>query len=181
MSHWQRIKSVIGSVLLLLMIPILLFMPQEQGISLVAFVLSLLLIALGVRVTWFYFRMARHMVGGKMMLCQGILLLDIGLFSVSVITTSKVVVLGYLLAVFAFSGGIDILRALEAKRYGAPSWKLKLISGCVTIAAAAAIGIAGFCFGSPELAVYGYCVSLLYLAVVRLIAAFRKTAVIYIA
>ncbi len=89
--------------------------------------------------------------------------------------------LGYLLAVFAFSGGIDILRALEAKRYGAPSWKLKLISGCVTIAAAAAIGIAGFCFGSPELAVYGYCVSLLYLAVVRLIAAFRKTAVIYIA
>ncbi len=178
MSHWQRIKSVIGSVLLLLMIPILLFMPQEQGISLVAFVLSLLLIAYGV---WFYFRMARHMVGGKMMLCQGILLLDIGLFSVSVITTSKVVVLGYLLAVFAFSGGIDILRALEAKRYGAPSWKLKLISGCVTIAAAAAIGIAGFCFGSPELAVYGYCVSLLYLAVVRLIAAFRKTAVIYIA
>ncbi len=169
MSHWQRIKSVIGSVLLLLMIPILLFMPQEQGISLVAFVLSLLLIAYGVRVTWFYFRMARHMVGGKMMLCQGILLLDIGLFSVS------------LLAVFAFSGGIDILRALEAKRYGAPSWKLKLISGCVTIAAAAAIGIAGFCFGSPELAVYGYCVSLLYLAVVRLIAAFRKTAVIYIA
>ncbi len=168
MSHWQRIKSVIGSVLLLLMIPILLFMPQEQGISLVAFVLSLLLIAYGVRVTWFYFRMARHMVGGKMMLCQGILLLDIGLFSVSVITTSKVVVLGYLLAVFAFSGGIDILRALEAKRYGAPSWKV-------------AIGVGGFCFGSLELAMYGYCVSLLYLAVVRLIAAFRKTAVIYIA
>ena len=74
MSYWQRIKSVIGSVLLLLMIPILLFMPQEQGISLVAFVLSLLLIAYGVRVTWYYFRMARHMVGGKMLLCEGILL-----------------------------------------------------------------------------------------------------------
>ena len=146
-----------------------------------ALILSLSLVVYGIRLTWYYFRMARHMVGGKMLLCQGILVLDIGLFSSSVITQSRVYVLGYLLVIYAFSGGIDILRALEAKRYGAPAWKWKLISGCITIAAAVTIGVAGFCFGSVDFVVYGYCASLFYTAVTRLVTAFRKTAIVYIA
>ena len=179
MSYWQRIKNVLAGVVMLLFIPLLLLL-EEEGIEVVAIILSLALLLYGVRLTWFYFSMARHMVGGKMMLSLGIIVLDLGLFTISVISQSTVFVLVYLLAVFVFAGAIDILRAFEAKRFEAPSWKFKLIEGAGEVAAAIAVGVSGFLFGSVRFAIYGFCAILLYAAVMRLVNAFRKTAIVYI-
>ena len=102
------------------------------------------------------------------------------LFSASLISMSTVWVIVYLLAVYAFSGAIDILRAVEAKKNGAPAWNIKLISGSIRVAATIALFILGVIFRDKTVMVFGYCVNLGYAAVMRFINAFRRTAIVYI-
>ncbi len=120
------------------------------------------------------------MVGGKTFLYQSIIVLDFALFTFSLIRISTVWIMIYLMGIFAFSGAIDILRALEAKKNGAPSWKLKFISGCISVAATIALFIIGIIFREQTILVYGYCINLGYAAVMRFVNAFRRTAIVYI-
>ena len=155
MSKFQRVKSFLAGVALLLLILILIAVP-ESGLSIVALILSLSLVFYGFRMLWYYAKM------------------------VSLIRISTVWIMIYLMGVFAFSGAIDILRALEAKKNGAPSWKLKFISGCISVAATIALFIIGIIFREQTILVYGYCINLGYAAVMRFVNAFRRTAIVYI-
>ena len=103
------------------------------------------------------------------------------MFTLSMVAMTSFVVMLYLLGVYAFSGVIDILRAFEAKNYGSSAWMLKLLGGLVYIVFAVVLLIIGFFVGNSALLVYGFCVSLVYSAVVRIITAFRKTAIVFIA
>ena len=179
MSKFQRVKSFRAGVALLLLILILLAVP-ESGLSIVALILSLSLIFYGFRMLWYYAKMARHMVGGKTFLYQSIIVLDFALFTFSLIRISTVWIMIYLMGIFAFSGAIDILRALEAKKNSAPSWRLKFISGCISVAATIALFIIGIIFREQTILVYGYCINLGYAAVMRFVNAFRRTAIVYI-
>ena len=179
MNKFQRIKSILFSLFLILLAVLLAVVP-ETSIQFIGLIISLMLLAYGVRQMWYYFSLARHMVGGKAILYQGIIVLDIALFSFSVTTISPAAVAVYLLSIFAFTGAVDILRALEAKKLAATAWKMKFITGIIHILAAVGILVSGVFFRSVSLLVYGYCVTLVYYAIVRIIRALRRTAIIYI-
>lgn len=179
MNRFQRIKEIMfGTVLIAL--AILLALVPENSIQPAAFIISLSLLVYGGRLMWNYYSMARHMVGGKATLYQSIIVLDIALFSFSVTTISPAAVAIYLMLIFAFSGAIDILRALESMKSGVSTWKVRFIIGCVRIVAAIGLLIAGAFFHSVKILVIGYCVDLVYTGIVRIVRAVRRTAIIYI-
>lgn len=179
MNKFQRIKGILTGVLLLLFAPVFLLVPNESY-ELIAAIIALLLLIYGFRLLWYYFTMARHMVGGKTSLYQAVIILDLGLFTGSMASMNSFAILFYLLGVFAFSGFVDILRAFEAKRVGASSWMIKLITGCVAVLFAMLMLILGVILGDKNILVYGFSLSMIYAGVMRIITALRKTAIVYI-
>ena len=182
MSSGQRIKNILIGALIILGAVILIIFP-EDGILITAAILSLSLFFYGIKTLIYYLTMARHMVGGRIMLYLGIIVLDLGMFTMMLTNiprdqdNEKMYIALYLVVVYAFSGAIDILRALEAKKYSAPSWKFSLISGVINVV----VAILCIVFiGSSDMIVYLYCAGLIYSAIVRIVTAFRKTAIVYI-
>lgn len=178
MSKFRRVRSVLFGAFLLLCAFVFVLIP-EDSYYIVAAILCISLLVYGFRMLLFYFRMARHMVGGKAILYQAVIILDAGLFTSSVITMSSFIILFYLMAIFVFSGAIDILRSMEMRRVGG-SWRFKFISGIVNVLFALTMLIVGVFIGDLHILIYGYCISLAYTAVIRIVTAFRKTAVVYI-
>ena len=176
MSSGQRIKNVLIGVLIILGAVILIAFPEE-GIIITASILSLSLFVYGIKTLIYYITMTRHMVGGRIMLYLAVVVLDLGMFTMMLTNIPKMYIALYLVVVYAFSGAIDIMRALEAKKYQAPSWRFSLISGIISVV----IAILCIVFiGSTNMIVYLYSAGLIYSAIVRIITTFRKTAIVYI-
>lgn len=176
MTKLQRVQSIAGGVLMLLFTWLILRF-AEDGIQLVAAIVSISLIVMGIRYLIYYFTMARHMVGGKRLFFIGAIVLDFGIFTSTLSEVPTLYVILYLVGIHAFSGTVEVLRALEAKKVGAGSWKLKFATGLLDLTTAAACLVF---FKNPRVAVYIYCAGLVYSAVLRIISAFRKTAIVYI-
>ena len=179
MSSFQRIKSIVFGVLMVLFALIMFWMP-EDWYDTVTVLMSLSLMLYGVKLLFFYFSMARHMVGGKIMLYQAIIILDLSLFTISMASMSSFTIIIYLLGIFGFTGVIDILRAFEAKSNCYKHWKLKFLTGCICVVFVIIMAVLGLIFKNTAILVYGYCISLFYSGVVRIVTAFRKTAMVYI-
>ena len=179
MNKFQRIKDILIGVLIALYGVAILIVPNE-GYTAAAAVIAFLLLIYGFRLLWYYFTMARHMVGGKTILFQSVIVLDLALFTGSMASMNSFTILFYLLGIFAFSGFIDILRAFETKRVGASSWKMKLIVGCISVLFALLILISGVIFDNRDILVYGFGISLIYAGAMRIVTACRKTAIVYI-
>lgn len=179
MNKFQRIKNIFFGISLISFAILLLLIPEESFSAIVS-ILCLSLLLYGFKLLWYYVSMARHMVGGKSFLYQSIIVLDLALFTLSVISMSSFYIMIYLMGVYAFAGAIDILRALEAKKNRSPYWKMKFSSGCIRVIATIALFIPGIILQKTDILVYGYCLNLVYAAVMRIISAFRRTAIIYI-
>lgn len=176
MSSGQRIKNVLIGILIILGAVILIAFPEE-GLIITASILSLSLFFYGIKTLIYYITMARHMVGGRIMLYLAVVVLDLGMFTMMLTNIPKMYIALYLVVVYAFSAAIDILRALEAKKYQAPSWRFSLISGVIN----AVVAVLCIVFiGSTNMIVYLYCAGLIYSAIIRIVTAFRKTAIVYI-
>ena len=176
MSSGQKIKNVLIGIAIILGALILIAFP-EDGIIITASILSLSLFIYGIKTLIYYVTMARHMVGGRIMLYLAVVVLDLGMFTMMLTNIPKIYIVLYLVVVYAFAGVVSILRALEAKRYQAPMWKLSLISGIINVV----IAILCIIFmRSTNMIVYLYCAGLIYSAIVRIVTAFRKTAIVYI-
>ena len=159
---------------------LLLYAEGEEGLPLVGLILSVSLIAFGLRSVIFYFTMARHMVYGRNTLYVGVIALDLGVFTLSISDNQTLLISLYLLASYAFSGAMDILRALEARRFEAPSWRLNLLTGIVNIAFAAVALFFGLFRGGVTELVDIYAAGLVFSACTQLVSAFRTTAIVYI-
>jgi uncharacterized membrane protein HdeD (DUF308 family) len=171
----QRIKgALIGLVMIIA--GIIFFLNPTKSYPIITTILCLGLLFRGFQMLFFYFRMARYMVDGRNVLYRAIIMIDLGLFTGSLTQVPLVYVMLYLIAINLFSGGVDILRAMEAKKYGS-SWKMTFISGiiCVILAVACLIFIK-----ATKLAVMIYALGVIYSGVVRIIQSFRKTAMVYI-
>lgn len=176
MSTGRRIGNVLTGVMMLALSLLLVILDGGAGFVLVAVILSLTLVAAGLRALHYYFTMARHMVGGKAMLCRGVILLDLGVFTTTLTDVPKLYIVLYLLAVHAFAGAVDILRSLEARRLQA-SWRLNMTTGVVNVAVAVLCVVF---LRSADMIVLIYSAGLFYSACVRIASAFRRTAVAYI-
>ena len=177
MNSRQRISGVIIGFLTILMGLVFFLIPEEAPI-LAALILSISLIIYGGRMLVFYFRMARHMVSGRMLLYISVVLLDLGVFLLSLTDVKPLYIAVYLLIIYAFSGAIDIMRGFEAKKLKASSWKLRVISGFVSITVAILCVALSRVF--PDGIGYLYGAGLIYSGIVRIVSAFRKTAIVYI-
>ena len=151
--------------------------PSDKAYMIVVFILSLGLAIAGIKDIAFYFTMAKHMVGGKMILFQAVVVLDFALFTASLSDVPKVYILLYLVGVHAFTGVVETLRAMEAKRTVDGPWKMKLAHGIVNFALALACLVF---IKHINTAVFIYSLGLIYSAVIRIVSAFRRTAFVVI-
>ena len=179
MNLSQRIRKTI-SALFSMLSAVLLFIAGENAYRLVSIVLSITLIVSGIRDILFYFTMARKMVDGKGILYKGVLVLDVGIFTLSVRDESFVFIVLYLLGIYAFSGVVNVLRALQERRFHAPSWRLNMAEGLLNIVFAAGAVVFGFIQKDMRHLTWIYASGLFYSSILRLISAFRKSAIIYI-
>ena len=113
-----------------------------------------------------------------------LIILDLGLFTLSMAATVSAsepyIILFYLLNIYAFAGVISIMRSFEEKNNGLRSWKRKLFSGIFMILYSVTLVVLSIAFKDYVILKYGYCISLVYAAFVRIMTAFKKTAVVYI-
>ena len=121
MSLMQRVKSIASALLMIAAAVAMLLFP-DNGFGFIALILSVSLTLYGMRTLVYYFSMARHMVGGKLQLYKGIILLDIGMFFMSLDNVPIFYLMLYLLVANLISGVIEILGAREARQMEAGSW-----------------------------------------------------------
>ena len=177
MGKLQRVQNVLVGILTILLSIIMMLLEPEDGFLIAALILAFTLLFAGIRSLIYYFTMARHMVGGKMILYIGLIVLDFGMFTMAMTNIPHIYLILYLLGSHAFTAVIDIMRASEAKRNGASMWKLNMSTGIVNILVAI---LCLFALGSIRILVVMYCLGLIYSGCVRIIYAFRKTAIVYI-
>lgn len=177
MTGFQRVKKVLLGLFMFFMALGFIYEPSDEMYMAVVAILALGLAVAGIKDIVFYFKMARHMIGGKMILVQGVIILDFGLFTASLTDVPKIYILLYLIGVHAFSGVVEVLRAMEAKRTVEGPWKLKFSHGLVNFA----LAIACLVFiRNSNTALMIYSIGLIYSAIISIFSAFRKTTFILI-
>lgn len=179
MTNMQRVKKVLLALLMFLCVVIMVAQP-EAGFWVVALIVSFGVMAYGVRKLIYYFTMARHMVGGSSTLYIGLVVTDLGIFVLTTMDNPKLFIVVYLLGVHAFSGAMGVMRALEARRYGSPSWKWSFLDGFLNLVVAVLAVVAGLFLDSTASLSYLFAGCLAYSACVQLVLATRKTAIVYI-
>ncbi len=177
MTVYQRIKKILFSLCMFAVALFFIINPSDEAYSVVVAILSIGLAIAGIKDIIFYFVMARHMVEGKMILIQGVIIFDFAIITGSLTDVPKIYILLYLIGVHAFSGVIEIMRAMEARRTVDGPWKIKFSHGIVNLILAIACLIF---IRQSNTALIIYSLGLLYSAVVRLFDAFRKKAFVVI-
>ena len=176
MTVFQRIKNLITGLLLIIGAVVLLTMPEDGFVIIAAFIMVSLLL-MGLRYLFYYFHMARNMVGGKYFLCLGIFLIDLGLLTFSMTDEPRWALILYLLGFHAFSCVVNLAKGIQERHYGAPAWKVDTVQGIVN---AVVFFFCLFHLRSPVYFLWVYCAGLFYSAAVRIVSAFRRTAIVYI-
>lgn len=169
MTKRQKLKNIMLAILDVVFGIIMTAFPYF-GYQMVMMILSVTLMIYGLKQILFYFTMARHMVGGKRILYNGMIIFDLGAFTVALADIPRFYIMIYLMGGIIFTGAIEILRAMEKKKLGA-GYKFKLVQGIVCIL----IGILGVIFSkNTDYIVYFYCLGMLYSAYIRIAEVFRK-------
>lgn len=175
MTGFQRIRKILFALGMIAVAVFLIVEPTEY--MLIVSILAIGLAIAGIKDIIFYFVMARHMVGGKMILIQGVIILDFAMLTGSLAEVPKIYILLYLIGIHAFSGVVDVLRAMEAKRTVEGPWKLKITHGMVNLALALCCLIF---IRKSNTALLIYSLGLIYSAIVRIFSAFQRTSFILI-
>lgn len=131
MTIWQKIENVMLAVSMILMGIVLLVFGEKAYMAIIG-VFALSMEIMGIRKLWYYFSMARYMVGGRNILFIGILFFDFGVLTGSLVWVPKIYVLMYLAGTLAFSGLVNLVGANESRRIQS-SWKLKTFQGVVKL------------------------------------------------
>lgn len=176
MTKWQRIKTLLGSLVSFAFVPLLLLDP-DSGCALIVLIMGAAAALAGLRMVIYYVSMARHMVGGTILLYIGVILLDFGLFSVGIADIPKQYIMLYLMLIHLFSGLVELLRSIEIRKRKLGSWRFKLLIGLGNIS----LGI--LCLlqiNSSKMTVYIYCLGVLWSALGRIVSVFRPASVVYV-
>ena len=176
MTKYQRVENVIIGLIMLISGAVMLFFP-EDGFYCIAMILAGSLILKGVQSLIYYFTMARFMVGGKAVLFSGVVILDFGIFTMSMVDEPKIYILVYLIIFHGFSAVVNLLKGLREKKTHTGAWKVDLSQGSGNLL----IILACFLFRhSDSVLVALYCGGLFYSAALRILCAVRKNDIVYI-
>ena len=176
MTSFQKITNILWGISTIV-VAIALFMFPRKSYIFVLLILSVGMLISGIGLLGYFFIMARYMVGGKLTLYKGVILLDFALLTISLTDVPRYYVIFYLVVVHAFTGFVEILRAREAWSYGAKIWMLKFAHGVVDIAMALCCIIF---IRKTNTAVFIYSIGLVYSGIMRLVTGLRKTPLVYV-
>ena len=169
MTAGKRITDILFGLLTIILGLLLFFLPKE-GIYVVLLVLAIIFIVYGVKYIIYFCQMARHMVGGQLMLIMGILLVLIGFFALSLNKFPQKTIMTVLAVTLLIYGVIGILRAIEAKKGGAKKWRFKLFSGVIPVL----LGIICIIFSTSDIAMtYVFAIAIILLSISRISNALR--------
>ncbi len=176
MTVMQRIRNVFIGIVMIICASII-SLGGEEAYELIILIYGGTLLFNGITRLIYYFTMTRYMVDGKTMLYIGVIFIDFGIFTFTLTDVPIIYLILYVLGIHAFSGLVDILRALETKKYGGTSWKLNFSYGVANILMAL---LCIFLIKTPTFSVYVYCLGIVYSGIIKIVNAFRRTAVVYI-
>ena len=176
MGKARRVLNVLTGLFVILF-GLFMFSGQNRAYTAMLFFLEFALIIRGVRLLVYYNSMARHMVGGKIILYEGIFFLDIGLLFVSIDDLPWMYVMMYLVIGLAISGVVDLLRANEIRLLESGHWKYHAFTGIVKILATV-ISFASFKY--PFILVGVYSFGVVHSGAAKIISAVRPGAIVYI-
>lgn len=175
MNILKKVLSIVW-LLVVLVLSYCMIVEPELGHIVIVFVIGVGLMLTGIKYLVFYFRMAKHMVGGKGIFYYGVMYLNLGVFTATLFDIPQVYIMLYLLGMCLFFGFISIMRSFEMKKMES-HWRSKFVEGLGYIF----IAILGMVFIQSMLATsIIYCAGLLYSAIMRIIASFRQTSIVYI-
>ena len=172
----RRIVKVIAGLLMILAGGFIVLSPGD-GYYLILYILSFGLSIAGIKSIIYYITMARFMIGGKIALYKGVILMDFGFLAISLIYVPRVYFLAYLVILHSFYGLIDLLRARESKRMGTENWMLLLVQGIVNLL----VSITAVVFikiGDIAVVIYG--ASIVLSGINNIFGSIKKTAFVYI-
>lgn len=175
MSKLRRIMHVIIG-LAMIACGVMLLLEPKSALVIVAIVLGLYLVIYGVYTLVYYITMARHMVGGLVLLFIAVLAIDLGSVALAFYEEPRLPIVLYLVCYNVFTGAIAVARAVEARKFES-RWKATLAHGILNIALAVACLVF---IGSDQIVVAIFCFRLFYGACIRLTSAFKPTEIIYI-
>ena len=176
MTWFQKIKNIIFALLMIISAIIIVCCPAYISYQIVIFILGCSLLINGLGNILYYISMARFMVGGRNLLYRGVIMVDIGIVSLSISDVPRIYIILYMSGCYFFSAVIRIYQSLEERKLGA-SWKLNYSYGVINMV------VAVLCIHfrySTNLLADIYAVSLLYSACIRILNSFRETAIVYI-
>ena len=172
MTLFQRMTNVLIGILMLAVAIFFIVDPSDDAYIFVLAVLTTGLTIQAMKDIIFFFTLARHMVGGKMILLKGVILLDFALFTGSMSDVPKIYILLYLIAIHAFSGAVEVLRAMEARRAVSGPWKMKFTHGIIDFFLALSCLLF---IKHPYTALIIFSIGLIYSGLMRIAGAFRRT------
>ena len=176
MTKIQRIAGVIIGVYMLLMALSLILQPKKAP-PVIVFLMCIALFVYSLQTLWYYFTMARFMVGGRTVLYKGVIALDFSILTLTMSSIPQRYIMLYLLGVLIFTGAVDVMRGLELKKEAAPGWARTLVPGVIYIL----VGLVGsFFLDNFYVMTYIFSGGLIYLGLVRITSAVRRSAIVYI-
>jgi len=175
MTLTQRIKEVlIGLLAMLGAFALLVYSDRALAIILVGMILACLFT--GIKSLVYFITMARYSIGSDFILYKSMILMNLAIIGFGLTNMPGFVVLLYLIGINFFNGAVCIMRALEMKKLGS-RWRLKLSAGIVDCL----MSLICICFmNTPTVLVMVYATGVIYSAVLRIINALRRTAIVYI-
>ena len=176
MTKARRVGNILIGLIMLALGFLMALDPQEVY-PVIILILGLTLLFSGLQSLVFFFTMAKHMVGGRAVLYRAVIVIDIGLFTLSLTKIPLLFVVLYLAAMHGFAGFVEIMSAREAKKLRAGSWKLNFSHGVINVIMAVLCLIF---LGTEAVAAEIYALGLMYSGLIRIIQALRRTAVVYI-
>lgn len=179
MTRSKRVLEVLTGLVMFVAGAAFFFSGTESSVMVMLILIQLGMTIRGFRTLFYYFSMARYMVGGKNVLYRSFILLDLGVLAGSLVGYSMIYAAIYLAALHAFDGLVSIFRANESRLNGA-HWRMKMAYGVTGILIAIAVILGNAVFKEPLVTTYVYGAGLMYTAVLRIVSAFKRTRIVYI-
>ena len=133
MGKIRRIWNFIKNLMVVAIGIIVLLMPIDSARFTISLIFGCYISLAALSNIFYYLTSARHMIGGGKILLNGIIELDIGLFSFFVILSSPEIAMGFFIFIFMFLGIVRIIRAFEIKKNEGKGWFIKLLRGLIAI------------------------------------------------
>lgn len=176
MSKARRVLTIIAALFSIIGSVALMTNP-DIAYKVLALGIGMTLVYYGVRYIIYYVTNAQHMVGGKWFMLIGIILFDMGVFAAVIFDRAQRLTLIYIICTLLIAAVLGAIRTVGDKKDNNPRWKISLAQ---SIAGFIQVILSVIFINDSMIPLYLYCVYAIYTAVLMIISAFKKTAIVYV-